>query len=516
MLGHRALTFDDYFGILKRRGWMVTVPAILLALVGFGATFIVTPQYVSQTLILVEQQKVPDEYVKPVLEEDLTARLASMKEQILSRSRLEPIIERFNLYGTKKASMDDRIDQTRKNIDIKPIHSEMARTGGLPGFFISFKDADPHTAQQVCGEIASLFVTANLNARAQSAEGTTDFLKSQLDAAKRSLDDQDSRLAAFQQKYMGRLPGEEQPNMNMLTSLNTQLDAATQALNRMEQDKSYIEAMIAQQQGMAAQTGDSKGGAAVPGAQQAQLQALLSEEADLTKRYTDDYPDVVAVRRRIKELRAEIAAAPPAPAADTKPSSAPSRYDSPTVQQLRAQLRSLDQGIQAKRHEQALIQNQVHVYQDRISSSPAIQEEYKTLTRDYTTAQGFYDELLRKMNQSKMATDLERRQQGEQFSVMDQPNLPDAPMFPKRGVFVGAGFMGGLILGVMFVAWKEYRDTALRSERDVWAFTKLPTLGVISFSGEVLEPANSGGRGRFRKRTTEIHSAGKSLVDTGA
>jgi polysaccharide chain length determinant protein (PEP-CTERM system associated) len=515
MLGHRALNVDDYFGMLKRRGWMIAVPAILLALVGFATTFIVTPQYVSQTLILVEQQKVPDEYVKPVLEEDLTARLASMKEQILSRSRLEPIIERFNLYGSKKASMDDRIDQTRKNIDIKPIHSEMARTGGLPGFFISFKDADAHTAQLVCGEIASLFVTANLNARAQSAEGTTDFLKGQLADAKRALDDQDAKLAAFQRKYMGRLPGEEEPNMNMLTSLNTQLDAATQSLNRMEQDKSYVEAMIAQQQGMA-QTGDSKGGAAAPGAQQAQLQTLLNEEADLTRRYTDDYPDVVAVRRRIKELRAEIAAAPPAPAIDNvKPGSAPSRYDNPAVQQLRAQLRSLDQGIQSKRHEQGLIQNQIRVYQDRISSSPQVQEEYKNITRDYQTAQGFYDDLLKKMNQSKMATDLERRQQGEQFSVMDQPNLPDSPTFPRRGVFVGAGFMGGLILGVMLVAWKEYRDTALRSERDVWAFTKLPTLGVISFSGEVMESANPGGRWRFGKRRSEIHSASKPLVNTG-
>jgi Uncharacterized protein involved in exopolysaccharide biosynthesis len=515
MLGHRTLSVDDYFGILKRRGWMIAVPAILLTLIGFGLTFVVTPQYVSQTLILVEQQKVPDEYVKPVIEEDLTARLASMKEQILSRSRLEPIIERFNLYGTKKTSMDDRIDQTRKNIDIKPIHSEMARTGGLPGFFISFRDSDPHTAQLVCGEIASLFVTANLNARAQSAEGTTDFLKGQLADAKRNLDDQDAKLAAFQSKYMGRLPGEESPNMSMLTSLNTQLDAATQALARMEQDKSYMESMLAQQQSMSTQV--SERGGSSPSAQQAQLQALQSEEVDLTRRYTDDYPDVVAVRRKIKELQAQIAAAPaPAPtSAATPASTTPNRNDSPGVQQLRAQLRSIDQGITAKRHEQAMIQNQVRVYQDRISSSPLVQEEYKNITRDYQTAQAFYDELLKKMNQSKMATDLERRQQGEQFSVMDQPNLPDGPFFPRRGVFVGAGLAGGLILGIMLVAWREYRDTAMRSERDVWAFTKLPTLGVISFSGEGMEPANKTGRWRFRKRKAEIHAANKPLVNTG-
>jgi hypothetical protein len=162
-----------------------------------------------------------------------------------------------------------------------------------------------------------------------------------------------------------------------------------------------------------------------------------------------------------------------------------------------------------------MIQNQVRVYQDRISSSPMVQEEYKNITRDYQTAQAFYDDLLKKMNQSKMATDLERRQQGEQFSVMDQPNLPDGPTFPKRGVFVGAGFAGGLILGIMLVAWREYRDTALRSERDVWAFTKLPTLGVISFSGEGTDVAKKTSRWRFGKRRAEIHAAGKPLVNTG-
>jgi polysaccharide chain length determinant protein (PEP-CTERM system associated) len=410
-------------------------------------------------------------------------------------------------------SMDDRIDEVRKNIDIKPIHSEMARTGGLPGFFISYKDSDPHTAQQVCGEIASLFVTANLNARAQTVEGTTEFLKSQLADAKRALDEQDAKLAAFQSKYMGRLPGEETPNINMLTSLNTQLDATTQALNRMEQDKSYTESMIAQQQGMSPSGGGDHSSAS-PSALQSQLQTLQNEEADLTRRYTDNYPDVVSVRRRIKDLQAKIAAEPAAPAAPATASATPSRGDSPAVQQLRAQLRSLEQGIQAKRHDQALLSSQIRMYQDRISSSPMVLEEYKSITRDYQTAQAFYDDLLKKMNESKMATDLERRQQGEQFSVMDQPNLPDSPTFPKRGVFVGGGLVAGLILGTILVAWREYRDTVMRSERDVWAFTKLPTLGVISFSSNDPDQPPPGRRWGLGRRKSELQ-AGKPLVNTG-
>ena len=515
MLGHRTLTMEDYGAILKRRWWIIVIPTVVLPIIAVAIALVIPPQYVSQTLVLVEQQTVPDEYVKPVVSEDLAARLASMKEQILSRARLTPIIERFNLFGTGKTSMDDRIDMTRKNIDIKPIHSEMARTGGLPGFFISFKAADARTAQLVTGEITSLFVNENLKSRATSVEGTQDFLRGQLDDAKQKLDDQDAKLAAFQQKYVGRLPGEEAPNMNMLTSLNTQLDAVTQAIARMEQDKSYEEAMLAQQQSMSAQISDH--GAPAPQAQQADLQALLNEEADLTKRYTDDYPDVVAVRRKIKELRKEMAATPAAgpAAAATPPSvSAPNRNDSIAVQQLRAQLRALDQGITLKKHDQAALQGQIRMYQDRISSSPLVQEEYKSLTRDYTTAQSFYDDLLKKMNSSKMATDLEKRQQGEQFRVMDEPNLPDSPSFPNRNLFALAGLAAGLCLGLLIVAFIEYKDTSLRSERDIWAFTKLPTLCVIAFAGDTGSAQVKRGW-KFWQRKPNMAAAGKPLVNAG-
>lgn len=484
MLGHRMLTAEDYLTILKRRGWIVAIPALILPLIAVGITFMIPAQYISQTLVLVEQQKVPDDYVKPVISEDLNGRLASMKEQIMSRSSLQPIIERFNLYSTQKMTMDDRIDQTRKSIDIKPIRSEIARTGGLPGFFISFKAPDARTAQAVCGEITSLFVSQNLRDREQSAQGTTSFLRQQLVDAKRNLDEQDAKMATFQQTYVGRLPGQEDSNMNMLTSLNTQLDAATQALNRMEQDKSYEEALLAQQTRDLQVPEQQR---TLPVAQNNELTSLQAQEADLSARYTPDYPDVVTVRRKIKELQAQMAKAPAAPAVASS-SAAPARNEPASVQQLRAQLRALDMGISSKRHDQAMISSQVRSYQDRIQSSPLVQEQYKNMTRDYETAQQFYDELLKKMNQSKMATDLERRQQGEQFRVMDEPNLPDAPYFPKRIVFAGGGLAAGLLLGLALVALIEYRNTSLRSERDIWAFTKLPTLGVIAYAGE--QPAS--------------------------
>jgi polysaccharide chain length determinant protein (PEP-CTERM system associated) len=510
MLGHRALTIPDYLTILKRRWWIIAIPAIIFPIVGFGITFLVQPQYISQTLVLVEQQKVPESYVKAVVTEDLSGRLASMKEQILSRSRLQPIIERFNLFSNSHLTMDERIDLTRKNIGITPIQSEIARTNGLPGFFISFKANDARTAQLVCGEIQSLFVSENLSDRAASAAGTTDFLKGQLADAKAKLDEQDARLAKFQQTYMGKLPGAESSNINMLSTLNTQLDAATQALSRLEQDKSYAESLLAMQiQNQATLTPEHNGLA--PGAQQLELQQLLTQEADLTARYTDDYPDVVTVRRKIAELRQKMAQAPTVAANPS--ASTPKPTDSMGVQQLRAQIRAMDQGIAQKKRDQAEVQAQLHMYQERVESSPAVEEEYKSITRDNQTAQAFYDDLLNKMNQSKMATDLERRQQGEQFRVMDEPNLPEEPAFPKRGAFIGGGVGAGLALGLFIVALLEYMDTAVRSERDIWAFTKLPTLGVIGFNGEPEQPKAK--RKWFGRRNPDITADAKPLMNAG-
>jgi uncharacterized protein involved in exopolysaccharide biosynthesis len=184
------------------------------------------------------------------------------------------------------------------------------------------------------------------------------------------------------------------------------------------------------------------------------------------------------------------------------------------LQQLRAQLRAQEQGISQRKHEQAELGGQIRSYQGRIQSSPAVQEQFKNLTRDYQTAQAFYGQLLEKMNQSKMATDLERRQQGEQFRVMDEPNLPESPAYPKRSLFVGTGLGAGLAMGLLLVGLLEYRDTSLRSERDIWAFTKLPTLAVIGFTAEN-EPTEPKRRWKFGRRQPDIAAGTKPLMNAG-
>jgi polysaccharide chain length determinant protein (PEP-CTERM system associated) len=456
----------------------------------------VTPEYVSQTLVIIEQQKVPENYVKPVVDEDLGQRLASMKEQILSRSRVEPIIERFNLFAGTNNTMDDRVDLTRKAIAVTPIRSDQTRgAGGMPGFFISFKAHDARTAQQVCGEITSLFVSENLSAREQSAEGTTDFLKQQLADSKRSLDEQDAKLAEFQRKYIGKLPEQTSSNASTLQALTTQLDAATQSLNRMQQGTTFLEALIAQQT-HDLQSAEPATGVSVD-ERRKELKALIAKKQELEALYTPEYPDVVAVSREIADLQAEIARVPAEPAPGAPPAKG---TDTPQLQQLKAQLRAAQQSMVTARQEQARIEQQVRTYESRIESSPMVEEEYKQVTRDHETALQFYNTLLTKMNESSMATALEHRQQGEQFRVMDAPNLPDEPTFPNRIVFAGGGLAAGLFLGLLFVTLLEYRDTSVRNERDIWAFTKLPTLAVISQIPGLPKPAKTRSGGKLASR----------------
>ncbi len=526
MLGHRKLETADYVAILKRRRVLIVACLVAFPLLSATSTFFIPAKYLSQTLVLIEQQKVPDDLVKPVISSDLDSRLSSMKEQILSRSRIQPIIEKYNLYSTGHSTMDERVDLTRKAIDIKPIHSTITNNKSLPGFFITFTAKDAHTAQLVCGEITTLFVNENLRSREASAQGTTDFLKGQLADAKRNLDEQDAKLAAFQRQHFGKLPGEEGTNMNMLNSLNTQLEAATQGLARLEQDKTFAESMLAQLQANQAPTPGLGAAPEAPApivqspavqAKQKELAALEAKEADLTSQYTPNHPDVIAIHRQVAEARRDLAQMTEKAPATAGAHVAARPADSLQIQQIRSQLRAAEMGIQEKHQEQQAIQAKLGMYQERIQSSPQVAEEYKALTRDYGTAQKFYDELYAKMEHSTMATDLERRQEGEQFRVMDEPNLPDAPSFPNIYIFSAGGLGLGLFIGLGIAAFLEYKDTSLRNERDVWAFTRLPTLGIIAISGEIPSdlPTHPNVWERFRnrfKKTPAVKTDGDSFA----
>ena len=500
----RELAPSDYLAMLRRHWVLILILAVIGPPIGYGISRTLPNRYKSTTLVLVEQPSVPTDFVKPVDTTDINERLASMQQEILSRTRLEPLIHQYGLFQSdiNKVPIDDLVARLQKAIEVTPVlPMAETRASNLPGFFVNVTLDDGRTAQEICTTVTSMFIAENLRRRQTQSEDTTQFLSQQLTEAKANLDAQDTKLAAFKSHYMGALPDEEQTNLNLLNGLTSQLDAASQALARAQQDKSFAESMLAQQLAawQATQSGSN------PETLEAQLAALQTQLANLQARYTEDHPDVIKTKNEIAALQKKIAD-------DNAQSRTPgSQKSGKTVEpaqiaQLRAQVHTTDQVIAEKTREQEKIQQAIKVYQDRVQSSPAVEQQYKELTRDYQTALDFYTDLLKKRDQSAMAGDLERHQEGEQFRVLDPANLPDKPTFPNRIEFALSGFGVGLALGVGIAFLLEMRDTSFRTERDVEFTLRLPVLAMVP---TVAPPNAKNGPGVVQK-------PGDSAIEVGA
>ena len=508
MLGQRQLNTQDYVEIWYRRRLWFLISLLLGPIVGYGLTLVLPAKYTSYTMVLVESPKVPDSVIKSTISDSLGPRLATMQEQILSRSRLQPLIEHFNLFPSdqkKKVPMEDLVLLMRKNIVVAPLKPATTSKPDavLPGFTIAVSAEEPKTAQQICQEITTMFIDENLRIREQRAQGTTDFLTKNLEDAKLKLDDQDKKMAEFKRHYSGQLPGQEQGTTNILMSLNSQLDAATSAINRTQQDKAFAESQLAQEKAAyeASQTGTN------PVTLEQQLGPLEAQLAALESRYTPDHPDVMKMRADIALLKKRIEEATSKSAA--KSLDAPAKAgvtEPPQIHQLRTLIHTYEQTLTDRTHEQQRLQQEVKVYQSRLQLSPQIEEEYKLLTRDYAQAYGEYQELLNKRNNSELSVDLERRQQGEQFRVMDAPSLPAEASFPNPVFFTLGGVGGGIGIGFCVMVLLEMKDNALRSERDIEHFLDLPTLALLP----TLNMGNGkvrGGFWRFGKKSRQDKTA---------
>jgi polysaccharide chain length determinant protein (PEP-CTERM system associated) len=471
MIGHRQLTLEDYAAMFRRNKRTLILLVILGPAVGYLLCLVLPKEYTSQTVILVEQPAVPASYVTDISTGDLKQRLTTLQEQILSRSRLEGIINKFDLYPKERkqqVSMEILVDRLRKKIAVTPV-KPMAESNStqLPGFIVKVSDRDPARAQKVCNEVASVFMQENQRVKHEQATGTTVFLTKQVQDAKVKLDDQDSKLAAFKGLHSGTLPDEQQANLNVLSGLNTQLDAATQALNRAQQDKSFAESMLAQQ--LASQSADNPSAQKQLAEMQSQLSALLAKD-------TEDHPDVIRSRQSIADLKQKMASSQGAPTSGTTTTSG---ADTPEIQQLRAQVHQYDSIMKEKTAQQRDVQRQIGLYQGRLQLSPNVEEQYKQLTRDYQSALDFYNALLKKRSESAMVSDMNHQAESAEFRILDSANLPDAASFPNPLFFSLGGLALGLALGLGIIAVRELRDKTLRTEEDVEFFLQLPTLANI-------------------------------------
>jgi uncharacterized protein involved in exopolysaccharide biosynthesis len=488
------------------------IPALLAPLAGFMVSYVFPPKYTSTSTVLVEGQKVPDDYVKSVITSDFTQRIQTLSQQVLSPTRLRKVIQGLNLV---KPDEEGRlIEDIQQNMRVEPVITSMstaANTAGaagakkkkpsatlepVPGFNVEYTDSNAVRAQKICNAMTALIVDENLNERAGIAQSTTDFLGRQLEDAKRAIDEQDKKLAAFKRQYMGQLPGDADNNMRILMSLNSQLDATTQTLGRAQQDKAYTESMLAQQKAAWKSSQSSSN----PQTLEQQLTQLQGQLLQLQARYTDDHPDVIKTKADIAEIEKKLKQINAAAAASTATDSneKASASEPPEIRQLRLQIHQYQGVIEQATSDQKRLQSQIGLYQSKTASSPNIEEQYKLLTRDNDNAQAFYKELLAKKSSADLGSSMESQQQGEQMHILAAAGLPDSPSFPNRPLFAAGGMGAGFALGLLLAIWLEFSDKSIRTEKDAAVIMDLPLLISVPWLGEDGEEAAPNGNGRRR------------------
>jgi protein tyrosine kinase modulator len=346
----------------------------------------------------------------------------------------------------------------------------------VPGFSVAFTGDGAHLAQQVAAEITNMFIDENLRQQEQRAQGTNEFLSAQLAEAKRKLDEQNAKLADFKRRNLGALPDEQQTNLQLLGALNAQLTAINDILDRAQQDKTSIQALLNEQ--MDAWRAAQPGGANDLEALKSQLAKMQDALTVLEGRYTADHPDVIKLKNDVRQMEERVAEEEAAQKEKGPKSTLPGLMP-PVIQQLRAHLRQDEDLIKAKTREQEQFSAQIRTLGARIQLSPLVEQQFKELTLGHDTALKFYDDLLTSSNKSQMSADLQSRQQGEQFRILDAPDLPEAPSFPVWWQFALGGLGGGLAVGLSLVMAMEFRDKSIRDERDIEFYLQLPTLALV-------------------------------------
>ena len=489
MLPGKKPTPEDMLKLVWRRKWAVILPFLLVSAGTFVTARTLPNRYRSETVILVVPQKVPESYVRSTVTADIGDRLRSIREQILTRTRLELIVRDFDLYRAERARMpmEDLVDAMRRDVLVEIVKGETFR--------VAYTSDDPRKAMQVAERLASEFTNENEQDRSMLASATSDFLTSQLDDARKRLAEQEAKVADFQRRHAGRLPSERESNVQVMHNLQMQVQALLDSMNRDRDRRLFLERMLAElePEAQAARAASLTPGSTPPegpagrigvGTAAEQLEAAREslKALELTKK--PEHPDVVYMKRLIVDLEAKAkaeAAAQPAAAA-SRPSRPRTQEEANAlrrIQEAKQEIAAVDIQIASKQVEEKRLRAQIASFEGRVAATPALEAEFIALTRDYDTLQQAYQGLLAKQEDAKMSAALENRKIGEAFRVLDRARLPESPISPNRIMINLVGSLAGLGLGLGLVALLDYRDKGLRSEDDVLTVLQLPVLAAI-------------------------------------
>ncbi len=525
----RGLGLATVLEVVRRRRVLALLPCLFVLAAAASMAMFLPSLWTAKATILVTRQEIPEALVRSTLSTDPEARLLTLTHEILDTPRLTKIIQDNDLYPAMRRSRPaaDVVDRMRKDIrvDVQDERERRGREWRSLVFTVAYTATDPAVAARVTNTVAALFTEENRRLREQQAVGATQFFETQLGELRSRLATQEQRITAYKEQNLGELPEQREVNLRTLERLQQQLQLAHENNRRASERRQMITQSLNDLDLASAMGGTGGMGAGLtfaPGeTAAARLSILRNELAALQTTYSDKYPDVIQMKEQIRILErrvaeentkaAAVAASPKTAAASTSRQARDLRLagQNPYVLSLMQQLDQASVESKASTDEIGNLNRQLAVYQRRLEMTPKREQELALITRDYETTRDLFRSLLAKRGEADVAADLEQRQKGETFRVIEAAALPERPAGPNRIRLLLVGIALALGAAGVAVILAEQVDTSYRRAEEVRATAGVPVLSTIP---RIVTEADRLGALRHRRLAVVAVTAGLMLV----
>lgn len=489
---------DQILEIIIRRKWFIVIPLCLTLTFGLFHTLTANKTYVSSTLILVQPQRVPANFVRSVVTSTISQRISTISQQILSRSNLEKIIDQFGLFENSEGMyLEDKIASMRSRVKVK---IERAR-GGAEAFSIIFRGSDPQRVMRVANTLASYFMDENLKVREAQAIGTSDFLQSELEKTREKLEQREKALSDYRKKYIGGLPGELETNLRTLDRLQKQITNRHAQLRQAKSSLNMLVTQITQSREMAAQNFDDQFSAfdfeeetGFDESENARKLSYLQKQYEtLLLSYTEKHPDAAKLKKIIEKLektieeeKVELESKNPEDEGIIDSIEEIEGEESPGIgmpnfveMQQEVQLKQIKNEMEKIYSDIQKFEEQMKFYQQKVEDTPKRELELRSLKRDYTHIQGVFNSLMKRRLEAELSVNMEKKQKGEQFRILDHARLPERPISPNVKTLFLLSVVSGFGVGAALIFLLEVLNTSIRREEQIENDLDLTILAII-------------------------------------
>jgi polysaccharide chain length determinant protein (PEP-CTERM system associated) len=491
------MDLEDYIDIVRRhKGWIFG-PFLFTLVASVVGVYLYPDSFVSQAVVKIVPQQVPQNMVQSAINQQMSDRINSMAQTILSRSVLTTIINSFGLYQRERSRMpiEDVVEEMKRAIQIQPVASPTGTADRLPAFAVSFSYDNRLIAQRVVQDLTSRFIDENIRNRSAATFMTTQFMKDQLDDAKKQLDAAEDKLAAYRMQNNGRLPDQMDSNMRQLAALQSQASYLSARISSVNQEKLQTESNIRifkdQLANLTKDASQVQPDHKSPELLDAEHDLNTSEDqlTLLRQHYKDTFPDVQialarveGARKKVKDIQAADAskktdAVPVTPAGQQTVRE--TRDIEATIKRFQSALEARELDLQDNTKQLKAVNDAISGFEGRMSTVPLGEKQYADLLRDRDLVKERFVDLSGKLSKAEIAQEMEGRKQGETLELLDPASLPTSPTEPKRPMVILLGAAFGLILGISIAGVREMKDTSLKNLKDVRAYTQMSILGSV-------------------------------------